>query len=95
VVKQILGQHPDQVRVVMMRYAAFHEGSDEAVRILEAARLQDRFEPVLEALYEAQPVWANHGQPDIEAAWEAASAARASTWRAPALTLNGPRSRLR
>lgn len=74
VVKQILAQYPDDVRLVM-RYAAFHDGSDEAVRILEAARLQDRFEPVLEALYEAQPVWANHGQPDLEAAWQAAAAA--------------------
>jgi protein-disulfide isomerase len=74
IVKQILAEYPDQVRLVM-RYAAFHEGSDEAVRILEAARLQNRFEPVLEALYEAQPIWANHGQPDLEAAWQAAASA--------------------
>lgn len=83
IVKQILAQHPDQVRVVM-RYAAFHDGSDEAVRILEAARLQNLFERVLEALYEAQPVWANHGQPDLEAAWQAAGAAGLNVTRARA-----------
>ena len=40
---------PTQVRVVL-RYTVFHEGSDEAVRILEAARMQDKFEPVLDAI---------------------------------------------
>jgi alkylhydroperoxidase family enzyme len=72
-VKKILAQNPDDVRLVL-RYAAFQDGSDEAVRNLGAARLQNRFEPVLEALYEAQPVWANHGKPDLEAAWQAAPA---------------------
>ncbi len=73
VVKEILERYPEDVRVVL-RYAAFHDGSAEALGILEAARRQDLFEPVLEALLEAQPVWANHGQPRIEAAWEAAAA---------------------
>lgn len=83
IVKQILAQYPDQVRVVM-RYAAFHDGSDEAVRILEAARLQNLFQPVLEALYEAQPAWANHGQPNLEVAWQAAAAAGLDVARARA-----------
>lgn len=74
VVKGILEEHGDQVRVIL-RYATFHEGSDEAVKILEAARLQNVFEPVLEALLEAQPQWASHGAPRIELAWEAAVAA--------------------
>ncbi len=74
VVKGILEEHGDQVRVIL-RYATFHEGSDEAVKILEAARLQNVFEPVLEALLEAQPQWADHGAPRIDRAWEAAVAA--------------------
>ncbi len=74
VVKGILEEHGDQVRVIL-RYATFHEGSDEAVKILEAARLQNVFEPVLEALLEAQPQWASHGAPRIELAWQAAVAA--------------------
>ena len=74
VVKQIMDSFPGKVRVVL-RYATFHDGSDEAVRILETARLQGRFEPVLEALLEAQPVWAAHGQPDLDAAWAAAARA--------------------
>lgn len=74
VVKEILDQYPDDVRLVL-RYAAFHEGSDVAVGMLEAARLQGVFEPVLEALLEAQPQWANHGAPRIDLAWNAAVAA--------------------
>jgi protein-disulfide isomerase len=71
VVKRIMADFPGKVRVVM-RYAPFHGPSEEAVRILEAARAQGLFEPVLEALYAAQPVWASHNGPRIDAAWEAA-----------------------
>lgn len=74
IVKQILAAHPDDVRVVV-RYTPLHEGSDEAVRILEAARLQDKFEPVLEALLARQPEWAVHGAPDLGKAWGFAEAA--------------------
>jgi protein-disulfide isomerase len=74
VVKEILRQFPDQLRVVL-RYTPFHEGSDEAVRILEVARMQDKFEPVLDALLEQQPRWAVHGAPRLDLAWEIAGAA--------------------
>lgn len=74
IVKEILEEHPGKVRVVL-RYAAFHDGSDEALKILETARLQNKFEPVLEALLEAQPQWANHGKPQLNLAWDAAATA--------------------
>lgn len=67
-VKDVLATYPDDVRLVI-RYTPFHEGSDEAVRILEAARKQDKFEPVLTALMAKQPEWAVHGQPDLKRAW--------------------------
>ncbi|MDF1598993.1 thioredoxin domain-containing protein [Mesorhizobium sp. YIM 152430] len=73
-VKNILAQYPDDVRVVF-RYAAFHDGSDQAVGIIEAARRQDLFVPVLEALLDAQPEWAIHGNPNLDRAWQAAAAA--------------------
>lgn len=74
VVKQILGMFPNDVRLVV-RYAAFHKGSDEAVRILETARGQGRLEPVMEALFREQPRWAAHGAPDIALAWQIAARA--------------------
>jgi protein-disulfide isomerase len=78
---QILGRHPEDVRVVL-RYAPFHQGSDEAVRILETARLQDRFEQVLDALFVRQPEWASHGAPSLDAAWRIAGAAGLDLGRA-------------
>ncbi|MGE8942370.1 DsbA family protein [Leptospira interrogans] len=73
IVKQILAKYPEDVRVVI-RYAPFHEGSDEAVRIMEAARLQNLYVAVKEALLQTQPTWAVHGAPNLGIAWAAAQA---------------------
>jgi protein-disulfide isomerase len=81
IVKQIMGMHEGKVRLVL-RYAALHEGSDEVVRIVEAARLQDKFIPVLEALLAQQPEWAVHGAPDLEKAWSIAGTAGLDVVRA-------------
>lgn len=79
IVKQILAQYPEEVRVVM-RYTPFHgEGSEMAIKVLEAARLQDVFIPVLESLLENQPVWASHGAPATERIMEIAGAAGLDT----------------
>lgn len=72
IVKQIMGAFPEKTRLVI-RYAPLHQGSDEAVRILEAARVQGKFEQVLEKLFLEQPKWALHGAPDLEAAWRFAA----------------------
>lgn len=62
-VKRILNDNPDDVRVVM-RYTPFHgEASETAIAVLEAARAQGVFEPVLEALLERQREWASHDAP--------------------------------
>lgn len=61
IVKDIMAEHGDAVRVVI-RYTPFHgEGSETAIRVLEAARMQDLFLPVLEAILQEQPRWASHG----------------------------------
>lgn len=74
IVKEVLANNPDKVRLVL-RYAAFHDGSDTVVKMLESARRQDKFIPVLEALLEAQPQWASHHQAQLEFAWQAAESA--------------------
>ena len=74
VLGDIRKRYPNEVRIVM-RYATFHDGSDVAVRILETARLQGVFEPVLEALLAAQPGWARHEGAVLDIAWEAAAGA--------------------
>lgn len=74
IVKQIMDRHPNQVKLVLC-YAAFHEGSDTAVKIIEASRLQDLFIPVLEAHLARQPEWAVHGAPNLDLAWQIAGEA--------------------
>ncbi len=81
VVKQILFLHPDEVRVVV-RYADFHPGSDEAIRLLEAARRQGKFEQVLTALFDGQEEWAAHHSPDVGKAWDIAGASGLNIARA-------------
>ena len=81
VLADIRRQHPDKVRIVM-RYAAFHDGSDTVIRLLEAARRQSLFEPVLEALLAAQPAWAQHGNPRLDVALQAAAEAGLDVERA-------------
>lgn len=71
-VQQLMAQYPTEVRLVV-RYAPFHEGSNQVVKLLEASRRQGKYLPVLEAVLEAQPVWADHGQPQPELAWGAAA----------------------
>lgn len=80
-VKQILAAFPADVRLVL-RYTPLHQGSDEAVRILETARTQGKFEPVLEALLARQSQWAMHGAPDLNKAWEFAQGAGLDVERA-------------
>ena len=59
-INQLIDKYPGKVRV-MMRYAPLHKGSDEVVRMLEAAHLQGKFFPALELLLTNQRRWViNH-----------------------------------
>jgi protein-disulfide isomerase len=71
ILKRLRGTFQTELRIVM-RYTMFHQGSDEAVRILETARIQNMFEPILNVLLERQPEWAKDGAPDLDLAWQIA-----------------------
>ena len=74
-VKQILAAYPKDVRLVI-RYVPFHgDTSKLAIRILEAARQQKRFEPVLASLLNNQEAWAGHRNAALSRVWEFAVAA--------------------
>lgn len=68
-VKRLVDAQQGKVQLIL-RYAPLHQGSDVAVRILEAARLQDKFWPVTEATLQAQPQWASHDAPNPERIWD-------------------------
>lgn len=59
-VKQMMANHPQRIRL-SMRHVPFHRGVDEVVRMLEAARAQNQYWPLLETLLSSQARWApNH-----------------------------------
>lgn len=61
IVKDILAQYPEEVRVVV-RYTPFHgESSEDAILALEAARIQGVYLPVMDALMTYQNAWARRG----------------------------------
>ncbi len=68
IVKQFLDRYPGQLKLVV-RWAPFHEGSADVVRVLEAARLQGRLWETLELLYRTQQVWTQHHRVYVERVW--------------------------
>lgn len=73
-VKDLMAKYPQDVKLVI-RYAPFHQGSDQVVKLLESAKIQGKYQTVLEAVLAAQPAWADHGQPNIENAFKVAEQA--------------------
>lgn len=68
-VKEILNSYPEQVRLVV-RYVPFHQNSKLVIRILEASRKQDRYWQTLDLLFQTQPQWGNHQNPQPERIWD-------------------------
>ena len=68
-VKTIVNSSFGQVRLVV-RHAPLHQGSDTAVKILEAARLQGHYWPAVERALAGQPQWAAHGNARPELIWD-------------------------
>jgi len=69
IVKGMVNSSFGQVRLVV-RYAPLHKGSDTAIKILEAARRQDKYWEVVEKALANQSQWAAHGNPQPELIWE-------------------------
>jgi len=68
-VKRIMDANPGRIKLVL-RYAPFHEGADYFVKILEAARRQDRYWETLDVMYQSQPYWASHHNPQPQRIWQ-------------------------
>jgi protein-disulfide isomerase len=67
-VKDLMKANRDKMRL-SLRYAPFHAGSDNVVRILEAARKQDKFWQTLEAVLASQSYWAPNHKAQVELLW--------------------------
>ena len=58
-VNDIIRQYPGKVKV-MMRYAPLHQGSEDVVKMLEAAHRQGKFWPAVQLLFANQSRWVAH-----------------------------------
>ncbi|MBA6258066.1 MULTISPECIES: DsbA family protein [unclassified Colwellia] len=58
-VNNLIKRYPGKIKV-MMRYTPFHKGSDQVVKLLEAAHLQEQFWPAVEILFAKQQAWTRH-----------------------------------
>ena len=67
-VKQIMAANPGRIKLVL-RYLPLHKGSDYVAKLLEAARLQNKFWETLEVIYQTQSEWASHHNPQPEKLW--------------------------
>lgn len=68
-VKNLMAANPGKIRV-SVRYAPFHPGSDQVVRILEAARKQAKYRQALEALFGAQADWVQNHRAQVDSVWK-------------------------
>jgi len=69
IVKKLVKDNPGRVKLVI-RYAPFHKGSKNLVRILEAAKEQGKYWETLEIMYETQKFWASHKNPRPDLIWK-------------------------
>lgn len=68
VVNDLMAKYEGKVNLVV-RYAPFHKGSDEMVKILAVMERQNAFWDVLDMMFETQPHWASHHNPQPEVFW--------------------------
>jgi len=68
-VEEMLRRYEGKVKVVI-RYLPLHTNSKFAVKILEAARKQNKFWETLDVIFKYQPQWGNHHNPNPEYLWE-------------------------
>lgn len=68
-VKKIMNSNPGKIKLVI-RYAPFHDGADNFVKILEAARMQGKYWETLDMMFKTQNIWANHGHWQPKRLWE-------------------------
>lgn len=68
-VKDIMKKNEGKIRLTL-RYAPYHQGSDQVVKMLEAARKQGKFSETLEMMFATQPYWASHHKPNPQVLWQ-------------------------
>jgi protein-disulfide isomerase len=66
--KRVMATYPGKIKLVI-RYAPFHEGASDVVKILIAAKKLDKFWETLHVLYASQAQWTQHHQVIVDRVW--------------------------
>lgn len=69
IIKEVFNDYKIETKLVI-RYLANHENSKFAVRLLEAARLQNKYNEALDVMFKYQPKWAQHNNTKPELLWD-------------------------
>jgi protein-disulfide isomerase len=68
-IKQMMAAYPGKIKLVI-RYAPLHQGADYMVAVLEASKKQGKYWETLQVMYETQPQWADHHNPQPQQIWK-------------------------
>ena len=68
-IKKIMAANPGKIKLVI-RYAPFHDGADNFVKILEAAKMQGKYWETLGVMFKTQNIWASHHNYQPERLWD-------------------------
>ena len=69
ITRKLYKEYHEDIQLVI-RYVPNHKNSRFAVKILEASRVQNKYEEVLSVIFEKQPIWAEHNNEKPELLWE-------------------------
>lgn len=67
-VKKVLHDYNNEIQLVV-RYMANHKNAPMVVKILEAARIQGKYEDTLNVVFATQNIWGEHGNPKPHLLW--------------------------
>ena len=67
-IKDMMKKHPQDLKLVL-RYAPFHKDSYYVVQMLEASKLQGKYDETLGVIFKYQNKWASHHSPNIALLW--------------------------
>ncbi len=67
-VKKLLDKHGGKLKL-SIRYLPLHDGADVMVKILEASLKQGKYWETLHLMFESQPQWASHHNPQPDKIW--------------------------
>jgi protein-disulfide isomerase len=69
IMRKLYKEYHQEIQLVI-KYIPNHNNSRFAVKILEASRVQNKYEEVLNVIFEKQALWAEHNNEKPELLWE-------------------------